>query len=361
MTHERAVPALVLLGLTALLGVGIWLLCGTPGTLVNEQLPRLGPTRQPGGDLVVVTVNQGDGADAIGRKLQAAGVIQSARLFRVLTSLLGVGDKMAAGDYEFGRGATALDAVLRISKGITSSRVVTIREGLRSEEIGALLEQRGVVSAAGLRGALNDSYIASFLAQLPPASGLEGFLFPATYGFARGATAHDVVQQLLNAFDQRYKDQIQPLLPQAKGRSLRDVVIIASIVEREAQLPEERPIIASVFLNRLALGLPLQADPTVQYALGSEPASVQQFGYWKRDLTLADLGVASPYNTYVNVGLPPGPISNPGLSSILAVLQPADANYLFFVARPDGSHAFAATLEEHQRNVCAIDPARPEC
>lgn len=358
MTRTPAVPALVALGLVVLLGVGIWLLWRTPSTLVNEEPPRLGPTREAAGELVLITVNTGDSAEEIGRELEDAHVIESDRLFQVVASLLGVSDSMAAGEYEFERGETALNAVLRISNGITASLVVAIPEGLRSEQVGELLEERGVVTAAEFRATLGETFTASFLAELPAGAGLEGFLFPATYGFPRGATAHDVVQQFVDAFDQRYRDEIRPLLG---DRTLRDVGTLASIIEREAVVAGERPIIASVFLNRLEQGLPLQADPTVQYALGSDPASVEQFGYWKRELTLADLAVPSPYNTYVNVGLPPGPISNPGLDSILAALQPADTNYLFFVARPDGSHVFAATLEEHRQNVCALDPNRPEC
>ncbi|OGO50820.1 MAG: hypothetical protein A2148_03890 [Chloroflexi bacterium RBG_16_68_14] len=361
MSSARAVPALILLGLAALLGVGIWLLSETPGTLVNEEPPRLGPTRQPGGETVIVQVEQGDSARDVGEKLEDAGVIQSARLFRVLTSLMGVGDDLVTGDYEFERGETALSAVRRISQGVTAPLIVTIPEGLRAEEIGELLERRGVISADEFRRALGDEYQVSFLAELPPGAGLEGFLFPATYGFSRETSGHQVVQQLLDAFDQRYRERLLPELAAADARPLYEIVVLASIVEREARVPEERPLIASVFLNRLELGLPLQADPTVQYALGNDPESVRQFGYWKQELTLADLLVASPYNTYVNVGLPPGPIANPGLDSLLAAVRPAETNYLFFVARPDGSHVFAETLEEHRRNVCEIDPSRPEC
>jgi UPF0755 protein len=359
MTAARLVPVLVLLALAAMVGAGVWLLSETPGTLVNEDAPLLGPTREPAGEVIVVTVTEGDSAEEIGDKLEDAGVVESARLFRVLASLLGVSDDMSAGDYEFESTVTALTAVQRISQGVTASRVVTIREGLRSEEIGDLLEERGVVASADLRAALSQDYSASFLAS-EPAGGLEGFLFPATYGFSRSVTAHEAVQQMLDAFDQRYREEIRALLPQT-SLSLREAVTLASIVEREAGVPEERATIASVFLNRLALGLPLQADPTVQYAVGNDPANVAQFGYWKEELSLADLALPSPYNTYVNVGLPPGPIANPGLDSILGVLRPAETNFLFFVARPDGTHAFAETLEEHRQNVCALDPSRPEC
>ena len=129
------------------------------------------------------------------------------------------------------------------------------------------------------------------------------------------------------------------------------MITLASIVEREAVKPEERPLIASVFFNRLKVGMPLQADPTVQFALANDPLNVEKYGYWKKDLSLADLDVDSPYNTYKNMGLPPGPIACPGLDSIRAVLRPAQTNYLFFVAKDDGSHVFAETLEEHLRNV----------
>lgn len=360
MTAQRALPFIVALSLAALLAVGAWLLSGTPGTLVNEDPQPLGPTVSADTQPIIVPVEEGDSARDVGEKLEQAGVIESARLFRVLSSLMGVGDDLIAGDYEFQPGETALTAVRRISQGVTSPLIVTIPEGLRREEIGELLERRGVLTAQQFRQALGEPYEASFLTELPAGAGLEGFLFPATYGFSRQTTAHDAVQQLLTAFEQRYEQELRPALARG-GKPLFETVILASIVEREAVVPEERPLIASVFLNRLALGLPLQADPTIQYAAARNPESVRQFGYWKQELTLADLAIDSPYNTYGNVGLPPGPIANPGLDSLLAAANPADSNYLFFVARPDGSHVFAETLEEHRQNVCQLDPTRPEC
>lgn len=360
MSARQFVPAAAALFLLVILAIAAWLLYETPGSLVNEAPPRLGPTHEPD-SVVVIHVGEGDSAAQTGEALEQAGVIQSGRLFRILASLLGVGDHLSPGDYEFERGVTALTAVRRISQGITASNVVTVREGLRSEEIGELLEDAGAVSAAEFRAALVDHYDEPFLAALNSSS-LEGFLFPARYGFARDTTGHGAIDQMLKAFEQRYEDAIRPRLSSApNGLSLLQVVTLASIIEREARVPAERPIIASVFLNRLRAGIPLQADPTIQYALGSDPASVSQYGYWKAELSLADLAVDSPYNTYANVGLPPGPIANPGLDSIKAVLEPAQTNYLFFVARPNGSHAFAETLEEHTRNVCEVDPNRSEC
>ena len=355
MSNARAGPVALAIGLAALLGVGIWLLLGTPGSLVNEEPAVLGRTGSSQDEIVIVDVLEGESAGEIGRKLEAAGIIQSARLFQVLTALMGLEDNLEAGDYEFRTGRTALTAVRRISRGQIRTLGIVIREGLRLEEIAELLEREGVVSAGEFRQALQEEYSASFLGELPPGAGLEGFLFPATYSFSLQVTAHEVVQRLLAAFDQRYQEKIQPKL-KPDGLSLREVVNLAAIIEREARVAKDRPLIASVFLNRLERGMKLDADPTVQYAAGNDPASVQAFGYWKRGLTVADLQAPSPYNTYVNIGLPPGPIANPGLASILAVLEPADTSYLYFVAREDGSHVFAETLEEHNRNVCQVNP-----
>lgn len=360
MSAHRVAPIVVIVLLAAVVGVGAWQVLETPGDLVNEQPPRLGRTPSPGTEIVTVSVEEGESAREIAEKLEEAGVIQSARLFRVLAALMALEDSLKAGDYEFERGETAASAVRRISQGLTSSMVVTIPEGLRLEEIAELLERRGVISANEFLRAQGDVYTASFLEKLPPNVGLEGYLFPATYGFSRKAGGHEVVQRLLDAFDQRFVEEILPRLT-AGGGSLHETIALAAIIEREAGAPDDRPLIGSVFANRLEQGWPLQADPTIQYALGSDPASARRFGYWKRDLTAADLNTDSPYNTYENLGLPPGPIANPGVDSILAALEPADTNYLFFFTRPDGVTLFAETLEDHRRNVCESDPSRPEC
>jgi len=172
----------------------------------------------------------------------------------------------------------------------------------------------------------------------------------ATYSFAHNVTAQDVVSAMVKAL----ADRLTPDLVRqaaAEGMSVQQLLTLASIVEREALLPEERPVIASVYLNRIREDMNLQADPTVQYAVTAIPGNVSRFGYWKQELTMSDLQYDSPYNTYARKGLPPGPICNPGLDSILAVVHPAQTDYLFFVARPDGSHAFSRTFDEHERNV----------
>ena len=357
MTPRHAVAIVTGGVLLALLGIGAWLLSNTPGSLVNEPPPELGPERMGERTVVFVTVEEGESAERIGEKLEDADVIDSARLFRTLAALMGVEDDLAAGEYEFFTGETALTAVQRISRGETRALRVTIREGLRREEVALEFQEENVVPADAFLQALGEPYEASFLGEIPEGAGLEGYLFPATYDFALNATPHDVVQRMLQAFDERYQNEIQRRMENTT-LTLHEVVTLASIVEREAVIAEERPVIASVFLNRLEQGIKLDADPTVQYVLGSDPASVAEHGFWKQGLTVSDLQIDNPYNTYVHTGLPPGPIANPGLDSILAVLEPAETNYLYFVARPDGSHVFAETFEEHQQNICEIDPSR---
>lgn len=358
MTGPR--PVAIGLGLVLLAAITVWFLSRTPGSLLNDnKSDRFGPTPQTVGQPIIISVEEGETAGDIGQKLVDAGIIQSSRLFTTLAALMGASNDLQAGDYEFRRGTTAVSAVQRMRQGRTAAFSLTIREGLRAEEIADLLEEEGIVPAGDFRAALNDSYDAAFLSD-PSVTSLEGFLFPATYDFPHDISAHDIVQRMLDAFDDRYLSDIQGPLA-ASPLSLEEAVTLASIIEREAVVPEERPTIAAVFLNRLQAGIALQADPTVQYAVADDPASVAEYGYWKQELTAADLAIQSPYNTYVFPGLPPGPIANPGLDSILAALEPAASQYLYFVACQDGSgrHMFAETIDEHLQNIDRAD--RGEC
>ncbi len=352
MSESHRVFFAVVAGLAIMLAAGVWLLSATPGALVNEDPLRLGPTVAPDRERLIVVIEEGEGGRQIAAKLEDAGVIESARAFRVLAAFMGVGDDLAAGSYEFQAGETALAAVQRISQGITVSRSVTIREGLRAEEIAELMESEGIVTADAFLAALGEEYEASFLSELPAGAGVEGFLFPARYQLELETTAHEMVQRLLSAFDVRYQETIAPLLAKS-DLTLLETVTLASIVEREAVVPDERATISSVFNNRLLIGQGLQADPTVQYAAAADPASVAKYGWWKLELTVNDLAFDSPYNTYVYAGLPPGPIANPGLDSLVAAAGPAETEYFYFVACGDGTgrHVFSATLEEHNLNV----------
>jgi UPF0755 protein len=329
--------------------VAIWQIAETPGAVIDESQPSPTVTPVPGFP-VVVSIGPGESPQDIGVRLEELGVIDSALQFRILVSFMGFQHMLQAGQYEFDRGTPTLEAVLRIRQGRTSPIHVVLREGLRREEIALILEREGVVSAEVFLTASETLYLYDFLADLPPGASLEGYLFPATYNFRHKMPGQEVVGAMLSAFGQNLAPELrQEAL--AAGLPLHAVVILASIVEREAQVPEERPIIAQAFLKRLRLGMHLEADPTVQYALAEDPANAGQYGYWKEALTEADLAVDSLYNTYLNSGLPPGPIASPGLDSIQAVIHPASTEYLYFVAKPDGSHAFAETFEEHLKNV----------
>jgi len=345
----RFLPLAGILLAVVMVGIGIWQITETPGSVLKEEPPTVLPTATPG-ETVLITVQEGQSAQEVGDKLEDEGVISSGLLFRVLVALEGYEDKLVAGDYEFEKGMPALQVVERIRQGQTAPLVVTIREGVRAEEIAELMESKKVISAEEFLQAIESWYEFSFLYTKPYWANLEGYLFPDTYFFSRNMTAEEVVQQILENFDQRLDSELRQEAA-AAGLSVHTVLTLASIVEREAQVPDERPIIADVFLKRLRRGMPLEADPTVQYALGNDPASVAKHGYWKQDLTQADLEVDSPYNTYRNAGLPRGPICNPGLDSIRGVIRPEQTNYLYFVARADGSHVFAETLEEHLRNI----------
>src|SRR3990170_1679919 len=319
-----------------------WVIQGSPD-LVEEVPPTPAPTPSATApEPVSVSVEQGQGVIEIGEALEDAGVIDSAIQFRVLVALLGYEKMLQAGDYEFEPDMPALQVVYRMRRGIVSPNFVTVVEGWRLEEIAGVLDERGIISReefldAAVAGNFDEF---AFLNRLGPQTPLEGYLLPATYFYRRSDAAEDVIQQMLEAMDKGFTPELRSEALDS-GLTMHGVLTLASIIEREAKVAEERPIMAQVFLKRLRLGMKLEADPTVQYALAEDPESVTEFGYWKAALTDDDLAVDSLYNTYRYGGMPPGPIAAPRMDSILAVIRPADTNYLFFVARPDGSHAFA--------------------
>jgi peptidoglycan lytic transglycosylase G len=356
MKRARCFLVRTLLTLIAVAAIpaGLWLIYTSPDAIPHRGV-KLGPGNS--GETVYISVASGDTAVSIGKRLEASQVIDSANTFERLADLLGVETTLEAGEYEFTPGTSALDALTRIRDGLTAARVVTIPEGIRMEEIAAILEQRGVVQADAFLAAAasfatsGSGLDAELLASRPPRSNLEGYMYPATYSFStRNGDASRVVQTMLETFSQRLTPQLRQEA-RRQDLTMHEVLTLAAIVQREAVLPAEMPVIASVFLNRINEGMPLEADPTVQYAVSTRPGSVAEFGYWKRALTVQDLRIDSTYNTYLRQGLPPGPIANPGIEAITAVIRPAHTDFLFFVARQDGSHAFSETFEEHQINV----------
>ncbi|MGD9890933.1 MAG: endolytic transglycosylase MltG [Dehalococcoidia bacterium] len=344
--------SLVIVGILVLLAGATWVISNRAADFaVSESSTSTGAVTVSA-DPIAVEVTQGESPSAIASKLERAGVIRSAAHFGVLAGLMGVESNLRAGEYELTQGMPTAVVIDRLRENLTVPQfVLTIPEGWRWEQVGEHLERKGIASAADFESALQATdYNAPFLAQRPAGASLEGYLFPDTYFFGVNATAHDIVARLLTTFNEKFPPELQAMAAN-QGLSLHQAVTLASIVEREAQVPSERPVIASVYLNRIKDEMLLQADPTTQYAITADPASVEEYGWWKRDLTVDDLKVDSPFNTYVSSGLPPGPIASPGLASLEAVVRPAGTEFLYFVAKPDGSHAFARTLDEHNRNV----------
>ncbi len=318
----------------------------TKGDLVTEPMDPNDPTE------ITFVVKPGQSVLGIAHGLAEMGLIAEADLFRRYVQYAGVDEDIQSGAYILRRDMTMEQIMLQLQRGLLPTVTVTIPEGWRSEQIAQLLEERGVTSAEDFLAVVNSDHDDwPFLADRPigSARGLEGYLFPDTYQLPRNTPPENVVEIMLRNFDWRLSGELRQMAEE-RGISIHEVVTMAAIVEREAVVAEERPVIASVFWNRLDIGMRLQADPTVQYALG---CSVETGECWQQ-LTREQLNsVQSPYNTYLHPGLTPGPICNPGLASIRAVLEPAETNYLFFVSLDDGEHIFSETYEEHLQHDAA--------
>ncbi|MHB1357881.1 MAG: endolytic transglycosylase MltG [Anaerolineae bacterium] len=296
------------------------------------------------------TVAEGESINSVADRLLQVGIIIDSDLFRRYVQYAGTDVDIQAGSFVL-RANMTIDEVMReLQHGMKTSVTVTIREGLRAEEIAFILEQAGVVSAQEFLDVVQQGTVeAPFIGDRPEGapSSLEGFLFPDTYNLSKNANARDVVMVMLNNWQTRVPADLRARAGR-QGLSLYRTVILASIVEREARVPDERPVIAGVYINRLNQSMPLQADPTVQYAKGYDSLTRE----WWPQLLQKDLqATQSPFNTYLHPGLPPTPICNPGLASIQAALNPQGSDYLYFYAKGDGSHAFATTFEEHLANI----------
>lgn len=313
---------------------------------------RAGAPPAPGAGWIAVEVASGSGADTIAGQLLASGVLAETSRFRALLGYSGAGARLQAGRYEFRAGSPAADVIRQMRRGLTRELVIVVPEGLRQEEVGELAGGLGIATPEEWAAALALPRAEPFLQGRPEGAGLTGYLFPATYPLGADTTAASLLSAMLDAFGEAVGPAVLARA-EASGMTLHEVLTLASIVEREAVLSEEQPLVASVFRNRLDAGIALYADPTVQYAITEGFASRPPDGWWKRELTVEDLAFDSPWNTYLVAGLPPGPIASPGLGAILAALEPAETGYLYFVATGDGtgSHAFAETLAEHEANV----------
>jgi UPF0755 protein len=290
---------------------------------------------------VFVDVPAGAGPATIGQRLVAAGVVRDELTFRGAVWLSGHARDLKAGEYQFAEPMTALEVIDKIARGDVYRRRITFREGLTIPEMAAVFEQSGFGTAAAFTQAASN---ATLISELDPAArNLEGYLFPETYSLPRETPASVLIEQMVGLFHKALTPAIREGIT-AQGLSIREAVTVASRVEKETAVAGERPLVAAVYLNRKRIGMPMQADPTVIYAL-------QLAGRYDGNIRRADLQFDSPYNTYRYPGLPPGPIASPGRAALEAVAQPADADYLYFVSRNDGSHVFSRTLAEHNRNV----------
>ena len=286
-----------------------------------------------------VEVRKGQRTSIILRHLQNAGILRDAYIPLVYIKLVRHGESIKAGIYEFSKPLSAADVVDKLIRGDVILKSVTVREGLDRFAVARLFVADGFGRALEWDKVTADPELARDIA--PQAATLEGYLFPDTYKFSPGTPPHTIVQSMVQNFRKHFGGEMAYI---TTGLNLHETVTLASIVETEAKLPQERPLVASVYLNRLHKQMLLDADPTVIYAL-------KLAHRWDGNIHKADLQIDSPYNTYRAHGLPPGPIANPGLASLRAAAAPATTNFLYFVARHDGSHAFATTIEQHNRNV----------
>jgi UPF0755 protein len=325
----------VVLGTLALLVVLLASLAGWTYYTLHQ------PYKGYSGEETFVEITPGSSSRSMARALADAGVVANPTAFRLAVWLAGAGRRLQAGDYRFDRAMTPAEVVDKIVRGDVYLRPITFREGLTIKQMAAVFEERGFGSQADfVAAAKNPGLIATID---PAAPDLEGYLFPDTYALPRHTTAEQLVARMVSRFESALTSDLREQAA-ARGLSIRQLVSLASIVEKEAARPDERPLVAAVYANRLRINMILQCDPTVIYAL-------DRIGRYTGNLTRADLQFDSPYNTYRYAGLPPGPIAAPGQASLEAAAHPADVAYLYFVSRNDGSHAFAATLDEHNRNV----------
>lgn len=289
---------------------------------------------------VAIRIAPGSSTADIARQLKDEDVIDSVKDFVDLADDMGVDEKLKPGIYSFFRGEPIEDILNRLASGEQSPEgVLTVPEGFSINDIAEAvslktdISERDYVVATRVEGPLP-------LEGSTGATSLEGFLFPSTYDLEPGITADDLVATQLETFSEQTAE-VDWKKADALGLSEYQALVVASMVEREARVPEERPLVAAVIYNRLAEGMKLEVDATVQYALG----------YWKKDLTYDDLHLDSPYNTRLYAGLPPGPICNPGLDAIAAALDPAPVDYLYYIATGDeeGHHFFTRSYEEFLR------------
>lgn len=322
----RLAPWIVVLGLALMIAFGL------------RTYRALFPPSNTGKPKVV-DIEPDSASTEIAELLKREGIIQDRLLFVLFTALRGSSDRLMAGEYQFSSSMGLLGVIRTLEEGKVLVHKVTIPEGASVRQIASLLAKEGLVDSNGFLQLAMDPAVAS--AYIPPAKTLEGFLFPDTYHFIKQEGEEAIIETMVRRFFRAFSLEDE-LRARQLGMSLYEIVTLASIVEKEAVVDREKPIIAGVFHNRLKRGMRLQADPTVLYGRSKSR---------RGRIRTRDLRARHPYNTYVRAGLPPGPIASPGAASLKAALYPAEVKYLYFVSKNDGTHHFSRTLEEHNRAV----------
>ncbi|MDR7870038.1 MAG: endolytic transglycosylase MltG [Tissierellaceae bacterium] len=303
----------------------------------------LGPVSLTDNKDITVEVLAGSSTDIIAKQLYENNLIHNELIFKVKVKELGVGSSLKAGKYTLNKSMDIVEIIETLNKGVKSGNTArfTIPEGYELEQVANKLSNEGIVDYTRFmelssdKSNFQDKF--EFLNELDEGQSLEGFLFPSTYEIFTGSSEKEIIDKMLAEFEKVYESEIKSKLDEFDF-TLNEAVTLASIVEREGKLDSERPIMSGVFHNRLDIGMSLQSCATVQYILGER----------KEVLTTQETQIQSPYNTYINQGLPPGPIASPGKASLVAAVNPADVDYLFFVLTgSDGSHTFTKTYNEH--------------
>jgi UPF0755 protein len=330
------------------------------GVYLRLRQPELAGVPSSSDTPVPFVIDSGETASSVAQRLEGMGLISDAGLFSLYMRYSGIDQRLEAGNFQLAANMTMPEIAQALQQALVQEVTITIPEGWRAEQVAELLENEGIMDADSLLAAVRAGDPAAlglgeydFLADRPGRATLEGYLFPDTYRVPARAAPANLLKVMLDNFNEKVVTELRAGAA-ASGLSLHEAVVLASIIEREAVQADERPLIASVYRNRLSgvcdgqVGGPyLQADPTVQYARGRpgewwwQPSSVEEYQY-----------VQDPYNTYLYPGLPPGPIASPGLSALDSAIRPAQTQYCFFVATgEDGRHVFATTLAEHEDNV----------
>ncbi|MBP2634165.1 MAG: mltG [Firmicutes bacterium] len=322
------IAAVVIVGFSAIIG---WTLSQPAGTK---------------GEVVLITIKQGTPTKIIAEELEKQNLIKNALVFRFIAKLQGVENSLQAGEYSLSPNMPIRQMLIMMSQGQTAYQQITIPEGYTVDQIADLLAEKKLASPTKFKALAKNFTPFPYMQANPNTKySVEGFLFPDTYRLARGTSEEALLTMMVKQFDAKLAPEYRQRASEL-GLSIREVITMASLVEKEAQLSNEQPIIAGVFANRLKLNMPLQSCATIQYILGNP----------KAELTIQDTQIVSPYNTYQNMGLPPGPIANPGAAAIKAVISADKTDFLYFVADKQGKHHFSNTYEEHLAAINQVQP-----